>query len=456
MAVRAFDEPSTSVRLGRYEVVSVLGRGGMGIVHECRHTVLGKTAAIKVLHPHLAQDSVAAARFLREGKIAARVRHPNVVEVFDVGEHEGVPYLVMELVEGDDLATHFRQRSPMSIAVVVDCVLGVLAGVAAAHEAGIVHRDLKPSNIRLSADHLGEPRPKVLDFGISKTTTDVFPSDLTDTNTALGTTRYMAPEQLRSAKHADSRSDVYALGLVLYEGLTGRLPFDGSTIYEHVHSVLLGKIPPPRALRADIAPALEAIVLRALQHAPEARFSSAREFGQALADFASDPTRWRREFASRSRASRADIGRRDLEAGGAADTLSSATGFDARRPTWLWAALAATAVAGGVATVSWRVARHPTASPSVPLDTRSEGEGSTRIPIEPRTAPLAGAHKEPEPSAASSVNAAMDAPPEELHVVVLPPVGEERVRLSPSPSGRLPVPSSDPPAHVVHDLYDHM
>jgi serine/threonine-protein kinase len=288
-------------RVGPYEIRRFLGRGATGSVYACRHAVLGRDVAVKLLHPHLALDRVASARFTREGQAAARIRHPCVVEVFDVGEHEGIPFLVMELVEGDDLATHLHQRGPLPIGAIADVMLGVVAGVAAAHQAGVVHRDLKPANIRLGTDHLGHPRAKVLDFGISKMN-DCGLGELTDTDRALGTTSYMAPEQLRSAKHVDERSDVYGLGVILYECITGRLPFEADGVYDRMHAILTESVAPPRAFRPEVPPSLEALVLRAMDRAPEDRLPSARLLGQELAAFASDSAHWRREFAAFGRA----------------------------------------------------------------------------------------------------------------------------------------------------------
>ncbi|MDP9001222.1 MAG: serine/threonine protein kinase, partial [Myxococcota bacterium] len=203
-------------RIGSYEILRLLGRGETAAVYECRHTSLGRLAAVKILHPHLARDRSAAKRFLREGRTLSRIDHPNVVEVFDVGERDNVPYLVMSLVDGDDLEEHFRQYHPMMVGHIADCMLPVVAAVAAAYDAGVVHRDVKPSNIRLAVDHRGKLVPKVLDFGISKLTGDERGPKLTATDGMLDTVSYMSPELLRSSKHANVRSDVYSLGVILY------------------------------------------------------------------------------------------------------------------------------------------------------------------------------------------------------------------------------------------------
>ncbi|MGA7121931.1 MAG: serine/threonine-protein kinase, partial [Polyangiaceae bacterium] len=283
-----------------YEVLRLLGRGEMASVYECRHAKLGRCVAIKVLHPHLARDKSAAARFLREGQALARVEHPNVVEVFDVGEHHSVPYLVMSLVEGEDLEEHFRRHHPMAIAAIADCVLPVIGAVAAAYDAGVVFRDVKPSNIRMARDHRGAPTPKVLDFGISKLTGDERGQKVSHINELLGTASYMAPEELHSAKQASARGDVYALGVILYQAATAARPFHGGDAFELMHAILTARVSPPSFFRPDLPEEFDALILRAIQREPSQRYDSARELGLALAQFSSDPAAWRAEFLPRS------------------------------------------------------------------------------------------------------------------------------------------------------------
>jgi serine/threonine protein kinase len=287
-------------RIGAYEVRRLLGRGEMASVYECRHVALGRSAAVKVLHPHLARDRGAAARFLREGQALARVDHPNVVEVFDVGEHDRVPYLVMSLVDGDDLEEHFRQHHPIPVAGIANVILPIIGAVAAAYDAGVLYRDLKPSNVRIARDHRGNLVPKVLDFGISKLTGDERGQKLAEIDELLGTASYMAPEQLRSAKEAGARGDVYALGVILYQAATGERPFHGDDAYGLMHAILTARVSPPSYFRPEIPAAFDALVLRALKREPAERFGSARELGCVLAQFASDPAAWRAELTPRS------------------------------------------------------------------------------------------------------------------------------------------------------------
>jgi serine/threonine-protein kinase len=316
-------------QIGPYEVRKIVGRGAAASVYECFHAKLRRVVAVKVLHPHLARDKVAAIRFLREGRALSRIAHPNVVEVLDVGEDNGMPYLVMAFVDGEDLRAHLRRPGPMSVVAIADCLLPVISGVAAAHEAGIVHRDLKPSNICLACDHRGKPSPKVLDFGISKVTGED-QTDLTDTSGALGTAYYMAPEQLRSAKRADARSDIYSLGVILYECATGKRPFSGMSGYDLMHAILTAPVLPPSALRRDLPEAFDAVVLRAMQREPSKRFASARALGRALAPLASEPTKWADEFAPRAADAAAIEGPATTESGEQVFTLISALNKPAR------------------------------------------------------------------------------------------------------------------------------
>ncbi|HXJ18742.1 MAG TPA: serine/threonine-protein kinase [Polyangia bacterium] len=281
-------EPGTT--LGRYEIGRPLGRGGMGAVYQAMHRDLRKQVAVKVLAGSLAHDEVAKQRFLREGEAASRIRHPHVVDVTDVGTEGDHTYLVMELLEGEDLASRI-QRGPLEPQEAVDVLLPVLAGVHAAHQEGIIHRDLKPENIFLARQRIGGLMPKVLDFGVSKLATDGKAMALTGTAAVFGTPFYMPPEQVRGARQADHRSDQYALGVVLYEALTGRRPYEGDNVYAILHAIGAGQFPRPRSLRPQIPEPLEAAILRSMTLDPAGRFPSVAAFGAALLPFASDTTR---------------------------------------------------------------------------------------------------------------------------------------------------------------------
>jgi serine/threonine-protein kinase len=283
-------------RIGVYEVRSFLGRGATANVYECTHSTLGRVVAVKLLHPHLVCNETSLKRFLREGRALSRIVHPNVIDVLDVGQHEGAGFLVMSLALGEDLSAHIRRRQPMTLADIANMMLPVIGAVAAAHEAGIVHRDLKPSNIRMTLDARGKYVPKVLDFGISKLVQDDPNGELTESESVLGTTYYMAPEQLRSARDVDGRADVYSLGVILYECAANRRPFAGDNAYERMHAIVTAPVPPLRRWRADLPQAFEDVVFRAMSRRALDRFASARELGLALAPFASEPERWLDEF----------------------------------------------------------------------------------------------------------------------------------------------------------------
>jgi tRNA A-37 threonylcarbamoyl transferase component Bud32 len=273
---------------GRYSIVRAIGSGGMGVVYEAVHTDLRKRVAVKVLQRDLARDRDARTRFLREGEAAARVHHPHVVDVSDVGDVDGQPFLVMEFLEGEDLGARLFREAPLAIEVAVDILLPVLAGVSAGHAQGVIHRDLKPQNIFLARGWNGDLVPKVLDFGVSKL---LDPGDralhVTKSGMVCGTVKYMSPEQARGVTDIGPRSDQYALGLLLYECLTGRQAYPGDSSLRILHKVATSDFVAPRTWRADLPEALEAVVLRALALDPADRFDSLIEFGRALLPFAS-------------------------------------------------------------------------------------------------------------------------------------------------------------------------
>jgi serine/threonine protein kinase len=287
--------------LGNYELRRPIGSGGMGTVFEGVHRTLGRRVAIKLLHAHSAQgpaSEVAAARFLREGRAAAQVRHPHVVDVFDFGVQEGVPYLVMELVDGETLARLLQRETRLSPQRVVELVLPVLAAVAELHTAGIVHRDLKPANILLGRGRAGEVCPKVADFGVSRL--DDGAPRITQSGSTVGTPEYMSPEQTRNTVNATELTDVYALGVMLYECSTGRRPFDGATHYELLHAVVTAPVTAPSVHHSSLPPEWDAVVLRAMHRDPVERFGSVDELAIAVLPFAAAAVaaRWHSEFVT--------------------------------------------------------------------------------------------------------------------------------------------------------------
>jgi serine/threonine protein kinase len=276
-------------RVGKYELIRPLGHGSMGAVYEAVHTALSKRVAIKTLLPHLAAIPEARVRFLREGKASARIQHPNVVRVTDVDGHEGVPFLVMEYLEGETLGDLFARQGALSLQGLLEVMLPVLSAVNAGHEAGVIHRDLKPHNIFLTLDARGDIAPKVLDFGISKLLGDS--KDFTASGATLGTLAYMSPEQAENAKKADARSDQYSVALIIYEGATGRRAFEGDQAFAVLSQIVAGSIPPPRAVRPELPEEFERSLMRALALRPERRYPSVHDLALALVPFASSRAR---------------------------------------------------------------------------------------------------------------------------------------------------------------------
>jgi serine/threonine-protein kinase len=250
---------------GKYAVEEVLGRGGMGVVVAARHMQLGQRVAIKFLRGDAAADGSAVARFLQEGRAAAALSNEHVTKVHDVGTLEtGEPYLLMEFLSGADLGRRLRENGPMPIEEAVGAVEQACEGISEAHARGIIHRDLKPSNLFMTKRLDGTPLVKVLDFGISKVTertSDAPEQSLTGSGVAMGSTPYMSPEQVRSSKDVDARSDIWSLGVILYELLTGTSPFLASTTTATLAKILSERPAPIRAARPEVPVALEAVIL---------------------------------------------------------------------------------------------------------------------------------------------------------------------------------------------------
>ena len=276
--------PGTKV--GRYEVIQLVGEGGMGTVYEAMDARLNRKVALKILSSELKSKRKAAKRFTIEAQAAARLEHPNVVRIFDFDVDCAIPYMAMEFLQGETLAAAI-ERGPLGFTRVADIMLAVCAGVHAAHGAGIVHRDLKPSNIFLCGNWMGHATARVLDFGISKVG-GISASGLTQTGDIVGTSQYLSPEQAAGLRHITEHSDQYSLGVVLYECVTQQTPQRGEPIYSLLRNVSEGRHRPPHELRADLPPALEVIIERAMSVRPQDRFASVHTLGRALFPFASE------------------------------------------------------------------------------------------------------------------------------------------------------------------------
>jgi len=276
--------------LGNYTVLSQLGAGGMGVVYAAEHKLIGRMAAVKRLLPALSSNKSVVDRFFNEARAAALIKHPGVVDIFDFGYTEdGDAYIIMEFLEGESLSDRIaRGRSPD--AEVIRIARQVASTLAAVHETEIIHRDLKPENIFLVADSevAGGERTKVLDFGIAKLAEHHSPgSARTQTGQVMGSPLYMSPEQCRGAGAVDSRTDIYALGCIMYEMACGRPLFDGEGVGEVIAKQIYETQRSPRTICATVSEKLEAIILRALEKEPAERYASMSELVSAL-DAASD------------------------------------------------------------------------------------------------------------------------------------------------------------------------
>ncbi|MEZ4400958.1 MAG: protein kinase [Kofleriaceae bacterium] len=268
-----------SVVAEKYWVERVLGRGGMGVVVAATHLQLGQRVALKFLKPEAARDGELVERFLREARASCRLRGEHCGRVIDVGTlADGLPYIVMEYLEGNDLATVLARSGPLPVATAVDYVLQACIGLVEAHAAGLIHRDLKPANLFLTRRPDGTEQVKVMDFGIAKAMGPI-DAAITESAAVMGSPGYMSPEQLRSARDVDVRSDLWSMGVVLYELVTGRRPYEAATITEL--AVLLATEPVP-ALPSTMPRAFAAAVMRCLEKEPRRRFATVAELAAAL------------------------------------------------------------------------------------------------------------------------------------------------------------------------------
>jgi serine/threonine protein kinase len=292
------------VLAGKYRVDRVLGMGGMGVVVAAYDLMLERRVAIKFLLNDALQNPEIVARFAREARSAVRIESEHIARVIDVGVLPvGAPYIVMEYLEGNDLAHRVATQGAVPVEEAVDYLLQACEAVAEAHALGIVHRDLKPANLFLTRRADGTNFVKVLDFGISKVTSGAHGSQpdlsLTKTSAVMGSPMYMAPEQMRSTRAVDPRADVWALGVILYELLSGKMPFEATTMPELCALVLTEQPPPLRDRCPWVPPAVAAAIDRCLQKEPGLRFANVSEFANALVDFGPQKSRASAERISR-------------------------------------------------------------------------------------------------------------------------------------------------------------
>jgi serine/threonine-protein kinase len=272
---------------GKYELLRLLGEGGMGTVYEARHLVLQRRCAVKCLRRELAHEPEAVKRFVREAQAASRTGHRGIIGIHDVGTTpEGGPYLVMELLEGRSLGAELAGGRKLPARRAAELAVQTLQALDAAHAAGIIHRDLKPENLFLADERDGPPTVRLLDFGVSRFTRgDGTDERMTHTGAVLGTPAYMAPEQAAGRTDIDRRLDIYAVGVILYQCLTGKLPFQGANYNQIIMQIATQPFPSARVAEPSIPPELDAVVLKAAAHDRERRFATAEEMARALAPF---------------------------------------------------------------------------------------------------------------------------------------------------------------------------
>jgi serine/threonine-protein kinase len=276
-----------SVVAGKYRIERLLGTGGMGVVVAATHMQLGTPIALKFLHHEMTQNHNVVDRFMREARSSAQLRGENVCRVSDVGTTEtGQPFIVMELLTGQDLGTVLRTNGALPLSTAAEIIMQSCIALGESHAVGIVHRDIKPGNLFWTQRPDGSALIKVLDFGVAKAPEELKLS-LTQTQNVIGSPGYMSPEQLKSSKSVDARSDIWSLGIVLYELVSGKKPFDAESITELALKVAMDPAP---ALSAGIPPTFESVILRCLEKEPLRRFKDVAELAQALAPFVG-PTR---------------------------------------------------------------------------------------------------------------------------------------------------------------------
>jgi serine/threonine-protein kinase len=349
------------VFLGKYRVDAIIGHGGMGVVAECTHLQLGERVAIKMLRKDVLLDEDAVARFTREAQAAAKLKSEYVAKVTDVGRFENnVPYMVMEFLEGHDLGQLLEQRGVLPVPWATELMLQTSEALAEAHSHGIVHRDVKPTNLFVTWRPDGSALIKVLDFGISKSPTGA-DMQLTQTQSLLGTPAYMSPEQMRSARLVDTRSDIWSLGTVFYELLEGRRPFEAESFSEMCVKVAVD----PPAPMVNTPPALQPVILKCLAKSPDQRYATMADLGRDLVPFVQDTHQAQRLVERMARMLRRSQPNWDPDASGAIRRSSSDLSSPSRQ---------------------WSVGSEPFAQP---LADRNSAAALRRDPSEPVTpAPL--------------------------------------------------------------------
>jgi serine/threonine-protein kinase len=270
---------------GKYRLDRILGIGGMGAVFAAENTWLSRQVAVKLMHPDVSADPALVERFLREARAAARISHPNVVDVLDLGQDEdGTLFIVQEFLHGTDLRHLMDERGTLPPREALEILTPVMSALIAAHRKGVLHRDVKPENCFLAKAPGGGVVVKLLDFGIAKMQESVASKDLTQTGIALGTVHYLSPEQAAGAKDIDAQADVWSMATVLYEMLSGRCPFESDSVNAIFAAVLMSPVPSIQSFAPSVPDALAAIIMRALERDRTKRYRSMQAFLGALLD----------------------------------------------------------------------------------------------------------------------------------------------------------------------------
>jgi serine/threonine-protein kinase len=413
---------------GKYEIEKVIGEGGMGIVVRATHRALRQKVALKFMHPSMAKNPAHAARFIREARAAVRLREEHVARVLDLGDVDDTgPYIVMEYLEGVDLLAYLKKNAPLQVAEAIELIRQACSGVAAAHEAGIVHRDLKPGNMFIT-EKRDRHVLKVLDFGVSKYL-DGDSLAVTGTNMVVGSPMYMAPELFETARNATPASDVWALGVIFYRMLTGRLPFFGESLPELVAKVHFGAPTPIVHWRPELPPEVCQILDGCFHREPSRRFGNARELLAAVTQLPavvrahqSAPTtavrKLEREQPSPTRPPTSEPSRQRLPTH-SGDWVGLPPAERRSRP-WLFAiigAAVASALFGGILVATSAGGGEPAAAPET--ETETEAETATEATPDPLPAPVV------QPDAAVVISAPIDAVAPEPEPVAAEPTAAD-------------------------------
>ena len=385
--VRETEEQRPHLGIGRvlaskYEIEALLGTGGMGSVYVARNLRTRKTWAIKVLHPEMSGRPVVLQRFLAEAQAAGVIGHPGIVEIIDQDRDGDLHFLVMPKLEGEELSTRIAREKPLPLKFVARVGADVADAVHAAHRAKIVHRDLKPPNVFLAHKDGRRDIVQLLDFGIAKLMDDdnAATGGLTQTRDIYGTPHYMSPEQLKSAKDVDARTDIYAIGVILYEALSGQRPYDADNLTELVVRIMTEEPAPLEKLRPDIPPAMTAIVKRAMARDRAARFPSAAALRDALRIHAGTPG---------DTSSQALADTMQADASTLSPALAVSTGKKMKSGLGIAAAVAALAVGGFVAFRPSPPAPAPHAQPTTPAtNVKPPDHPAQPAPPPPMTEPV--------------------------------------------------------------------